>query len=108
MCQTRCLEYAPSSQRPEAVAFTNSMAAECAEFQSNGWGGSTPNRTTPNSTTGFPDGLNLPSECAEVAAQQMQMFNMLTQQQQESSEEQCSYATLAVNNVDFIAGTSPD
>ncbi|CAE7437465.1 unnamed protein product [Symbiodinium natans] len=95
ICQTRCLDYAQSSQTAAATAFTDSMQSECSDFQRNQSSGQ-------NITAGL--GAGIPSECVEAATRQLQLFNALAQQQQVSYEDQCSYASLAVNNVDFVAG----
>ncbi|CAE7668442.1 hypothetical protein AK812_SmicGene19193 [Symbiodinium microadriaticum] len=99
-CQTRCLEYAKSSPRAVAVSFTQSMETECEEFQ-----GSQQSSSSFNATSVLDSmGSGIPSECMDLALQQLQIFNTMADQQSSRSQDQCSFATLAVNNVDFIAG----
>ena len=101
-CQTRCLEYAKSSPRAVAVSFTQSMETECEEFQ-----GSQQSSSSFNATSVLDSmGSGIPSECMDLALQQLQIFNTMADQQSSRSQDQCSFATLAVNNVDFIAGIS--
>ena len=73
ICQTRCLDYAQSSQTAAATAFTDSMQSECSDFQRNQSSGQ-------NITAGL--GAGIPSECVEAATRQLQLFNALAQQQQ--------------------------
>eukprot|EP00439_Symbiodinium_sp_Y106_P066420 s4086_g10.t2 len=99
-CQTRCLEYAKSSPRAVAVSFTQSMETECEEFQDSQQSASDFNATSLLDSMGS----GIPSECTDLALQQLQIFNRMAEQQSSRSQDQCDFATLAVNNVDFIAG----
>ena len=101
-CQTRCLEYAKSSPRAVAVSFTQSMETECEEFQDSQQSASDFNATSLLDSMGS----GIPSECTDLALQQLQIFNRMAEQQSSRSQDQCDFATLAVNNVDFIAGIS--
>jgi len=91
-CQQQCLDYAQQSSSSSSQQFLDSLS-QCG--------------TGAGSVQVQAPALSLSAEevstCGD-AAQRMQAMQMLFQQQESNVKDQCSYASMAIDRVDYVAG----